>query len=258
MAQKRSRREKLRDNRDFDHTQLRESGHGHILHRDYSAHFFRWSFARRFIKSTDHVLEIGCGQDRPLSKILTGGVAPNVNTYIGVDLNSLKPSNRQRLKFIGEFNFIERWKELKRPRAESEGYDVLVCMEVVEHFHSRFMPTFMQACFELLKPGGTLLLSTPCYDGIRQAANHINEMTIDELRKYILKAKFTERTRFGTFMDIKHIGKGVPGWKVSPEAINEVKYGLSQYYDNDAISCIFAPLYPDLARNNLWVLERRK
>ena len=249
-----SRRPKGRDNRDYDLTQLREAGHGRSLHRDYSAHFFRWAFARRHITATDHVLEISCGQDRPLSKILTGGIAPHVDTYVGVDLNPLKPSESQRLTFLGEFNFIERWKELKARRPK--GYDVVVSMEVVEHFHSRFMPTFMNACHALMKPGGTMLLSTPCYDGRRQAANHINEMTIDQLHRHIDKAKLITTARYGTFIDIKHIGTARTSQLVSNEAVLELKKALSLYFDNDAISCIFAPLYADSARNNLWVLKR--
>ncbi len=250
-----SPREKLRDARDYDKTQLRQATHGQSLHRDYTAHFFRWGFARRIIKPTDNVLEVGCGQDKPLSKILTNGAAARVNSYLGVDLNQLKPSNAQRLTFLGGFNFIERWPELQELRPE--GYDVLVSMEVVEHFHSRFMPIFMKACYELLKPGGTFLLSTPCYDGVRMAANHINEMTIETLRQYIVKAGFMEHRRFGTFMDIKHIGKAETS-RGSKAAINEIRSLLSEYYDNDAISCFFAPLYPDHARNNLWVLNRPK
>jgi len=41
-----ARKEAQRDMRDFDTTQLHENGHGRTLHRDYSSHFFRWSFAR--------------------------------------------------------------------------------------------------------------------------------------------------------------------------------------------------------------------
>ena len=67
-----------RDSRDYDTTQLHEAGHGRTLHRDYSAHFFRWSFARRFVSVKDNVLEVGCGEDKPLSKILTGGAAAHV------------------------------------------------------------------------------------------------------------------------------------------------------------------------------------
>jgi 2-polyprenyl-3-methyl-5-hydroxy-6-metoxy-1,4-benzoquinol methylase len=243
-----------RDARDYDMTQLHENGHGKTLHRDYSSHFFRWSFARRFVKMTDNVLEVGCGQDKPLSKILTGGAAARVNTYVGVDLNKLKPSGSQRLTFHGEFNFVERYKELIKAGPKG-GFDVLVTMEVVEHFHSRFMPKFLKGCYDCLKPGGVMLLSTPVYDGVRMASNHINEMTIPILQKHLEKAGFKVRRRYGTFLDIKHIGKTDTD-RASKAAILEVRKALGEYFDNDAISNIFGCLYPDHARNNLWVIVR--
>ena len=249
------KREKLRDARDYDTTQLREAGHGRTLHRDYTAHFFRWSFAKRLIKPTDNVLEIGCGEDRPLSKILTGGAAASVNTYVGVDLNKLKPSNNQRLTFIGEFNFVERYKEVMKMRPE--GYDIIVCLEVVEHFHSRFMPTFMKNCFACLKPGGRLILSTPVWDRVRMAASHINEMDIPTLQAFIEKAKFKVERRYGTFMDVKWIGKAETD-RCDKDAILRVRKALEEYFSNDAISNIFGPLYPDHARNNIWIIRKPK
>ena len=73
--------EHKRDDRDFDVTQLHLDAHGKSLHRDYTAHFFRWSFARRFIRNTDNLLDIGCGTELPLIKPLLGsGPANNVNT----------------------------------------------------------------------------------------------------------------------------------------------------------------------------------
>lgn len=254
------RKEKNRDDREFDTTQLHEAGHGRTLHRDYSAHFWRWSFARRFITAKDNVLEIGCGEDKPLSKILTGGAAAHVNTYVGVDLNKLKPSASQRLTFLGEFNFIARYKELMK--MQPEGFDVVVHYEVIEHMKTEHGTSMLKACFSALKPGGVMLMSTPCYDGKRHAANHIHEYTVPELQKVTEKVGFVVEQRFGTFMDIKHIGKsGARGtsWSVGQVAdadIMNMRNLLSKYYDNDAISCLFAPLYPDNARNNLWVCRK--
>ncbi len=242
-----------RDAREFDTTELRCHGHGRMLHRDYSAHFWRWSFAKRFIDETHDVLEIGCGRDHALSHILTRNSFPYVKTYTGVDLNPLKLSDHKRLTLLGQFNFIERYKELLK--RQPAGYDILVSMEVVEHFHSRFMPAFMKAAFQCTKPGGFFLLSTPCYDGKRMAANHINEMTVETLQAHVKKSGFIVRRRFGTFMDIKHIGKAATEHCATP-AVREVWDALSVYYDNDALSCFFAPLYPDHARNNLWVLDK--
>jgi 2-polyprenyl-3-methyl-5-hydroxy-6-metoxy-1,4-benzoquinol methylase len=253
------RREKKRDDRDYDTTQLHASGHGKNLGRDYSAHFFRWSFARRFIGTTDNVLEIGCGQDKPLSKILTGGASARVNKYIGVDLNKIKPSESQRLTFLGEFNFVERYKELLKGEFK-EGFDIVVHLEVIEHMKVEHGTKLLKACFEALKPSGIMLMSTPCYDGKRHAANHIHEYEVIELHKATARAGFLVEQRFGTFMDIKHIGKvdiSMAGAGVEIDgAISTVKKLLERYYDNDAISCIFAPLYPDHARNNLWVCRK--
>lgn len=257
------KREKKRDDREFDTTQLRENSHGKTLHRDYSAHFWRWSFARRFITSKDNVLEIGCGEDRPLSKILTGGAAAHVNTYVGVDLNKLKESGSQRLRFIGEFNFVQDWKKLKdRVAPPQGGYDVVVHYEVIEHMKVEHGLSMLKGCFALLKPGGAMLMSTPCYDGVRHAANHIHEYTVPELQKMAEKVGFKIEARYGTFMDIKHIGKvnsgaaGLAPLIEQDKAIAVVKAALANYFDNDAISNIFGPLYPDYARNNLWVCRK--
>lgn len=251
------KREKHRDDREYDTTQLREAGHGKTLGRDYSGHFFRWSFARRFITVKDNVLEIGCGEDRPLSKILTGGAAPHVNHYTGVDLNKLKPSNAQRLTFLGEFNFVERYKELLKGD-KAGGFDIVVHYEVIEHMKAEHGAKMLKACFAALKPGGVMLMSTPCYDGVRHAANHIHEYTVPELQKAVEKAGFQVRKRFGVFMDIKHVGR--PGVAIQGDVksseVSAVKLELAKYYDNDAISCIFAPLYPDNARNNLWICDK--
>jgi len=260
-----ARREKNRDDRDYDTTQLHEAGHGRSLHRDYSAHFFRWSFARRFITQKDNVLEIGCGQDKPLSKILTGGAAAHVNRYVGVDLNKLKPSASERLDFHGEFNFVEQWKELLTGQFK-DGFDVVVHLEVIEHMKVEHGAKLLKAALACLKPGGIMLMSTPVYDGKRHAANHIHEYTVPELKAAVEKAGFVVEKRFGTFMDIKHIGKrlkydGLP--RSTPWAEEEVAHAaeiistlLKEYFDNDAISNIFGPMYPDQARNNLWVCRK--
>jgi 2-polyprenyl-3-methyl-5-hydroxy-6-metoxy-1,4-benzoquinol methylase len=249
-----TRKEKNRDDRDYDTTQLHANGHGKTLGRDYSGHFFRWSFARRFITTKDRVLEIGCGEDKPLSKILTGGAAPHVLHYTGVDLNKLKPSAAAKLQFHGEFNFVERYKELLKGD-NAGGFDIVVHYEVIEHMRVEHGAKMLKACFASLKPGGIMLMSTPCYDGVRHAANHIHEYEIPELQKATEKAGFKIEKRYGVFMDIKHIGKAETD-RANKSAIAEVKKALSEYYDNDAISCIFAPLYPDEARNNLWICRK--
>lgn len=263
-----------RDDRDYDTTSLHENGLGKALHRDYSAHFFRWSFARRFIKKTDHVLEIGCGVERPLWRLLFHGAMPRAAGYVGVDLNELRGGvgmNHKLTTILGKFNFVERWKELNRlaidDKTERAGFDVVVHLEVIEHMKVEHGAKLLKGAFGLLRPGGVMLMSTPCYDGKRHAANHIHEYTVPELRKAVEKAGFVIEQRFGTFMDVRELKQGVPvmpdvaerrGYDPSQlrEAIPVLASALGAYYDNDALSCFFAPLFPDRARNNLWVCRR--
>jgi len=240
-----------RDTRDFDTTQLHEAGHGRSLHRDYSSHFFRWSFARRHIRPEHNVLDVGCGQDQPLLKILTGGAARSCGNYVGVDLNPLRKPRATSYTLRGNFNIIEQWRELFQ--YEHAGYDRIVCFEVIEHMKREYGQQLLEVLRALLAHRGQVFLSTPCYDGVRHAANHIHEYTVQELHDAIVDAGFRIIKRFGTFMDIKHIGTRTE--QVDSRAIMQVRQALSEYYDNDAISCFFAPLYPDLSRNNLWILE---
>lgn len=248
-------REKKRDDRDYDTTYLSRNGtQCKSLHRDYTAHFFRWAFVRRWVRRTDHVLEIGCGPEKPLSHILTSlPPPPRVKSYTGVDIQPLVPGNSKRLTFIGEFNIIKQWRELKTPLG---GYDVIIHLEVIEHMKVNYGKKLLKICRDLLKPGGVMIMSTPCYDGIHHAANHIHEYTIAELRKLVHSANFVVERRFGTFMNVAKITRVSYGDEKIDKAIALVASELGEYYDNDAISCIFAPLFPDHARNNLWICRR--
>ena len=256
-------RVKERDSRDFDQTQLRlNGGAARTLHRDFTAHFFRWSFARRIIKKTDHVLEIGCGQDQPLKRILfesAGG--PQAAAYVGVDLNPLKASGNQHVALYGATDFTSPagYRNVMEA-APPAGYDVVVHLEVIEHMAVAHGAKLLKHCYQALKPGGLMIMSTPVYDGKRHAANHIHEYTVEELAKAVAKAKFTVEQRFGTFMDVKYIGRARSGSGVEErhldDAIALVRGRLAAYYDNDALSNIFGPLYPDHARNNLWLCRK--
>jgi 2-polyprenyl-3-methyl-5-hydroxy-6-metoxy-1,4-benzoquinol methylase len=199
------------------------------------------------------VLDIGCGQDKPLLGILRGGPSVNVKKYVGVDLNKIRPSEDSKADFYGEFNFVERWKELK----VHAPFDVVVNLEVIEHMNVKHGAEFLKGIRELLKPGGLMILSTPCYDGVHHAANHIHEYTVPELQALLEKSKFKVCKRYGTFIDIKHYRK--PQGKVPPETaatVLKMTALLEDYLDNDALSCFFAPLFPDHARNNLWLCSR--
>lgn len=244
---------KNRDDRDYDIRRINCKRSAQNLARTYSASFFRWSFARRFVSQRDDVLEIGCGADRPLFSLLTGGPAARVNTYLGVDICELKQTNNMRCSFIGEFNFVERWQELWTSNVSS-GFDVIIHLEVIEHMRVKFGEELLHGCHKLLRPDGKMLMSTPVFDGKKQLFGHVHEYTVEELQELLEKTGFTVEQRFGTYMYLKYLNNNSGG--LESATIGTVRDKLKKYYDNDALSCIFAPLFPDYAKNCLWVCEK--
>lgn len=241
--------ESIRDALDYETSTLHPTAYAEALLRNYSAHFFRWSFARRAMTVNDDVLEIGCGADYPLMRILTSGACAKCNTYLGVDMHPLPHINRLNSSLIGEFNFVERWPELK---TDKYGYNRVVHFEVIEHMRVEFAKEMLRGCRELLSDDGKMYMSTPCYDGVRHAYNHVHEYTVPEMAVMLSDAGFDVTRRYGTFVDIKHVTR------CDDAAVKSVYARLSEYFDNDALSCFFAPIMPDAARDCLWVCEKRR
>lgn len=236
------------DKRDFDTTSCREKQYGRWVHRDYLAHCFRWGFARRYIKGGERVLDVGCGPDQALAGILTYTASGIPEKLIAVDYGKVKPAlNAKWFELRAEFDFTTRWKEL-----EKEGpFDVITCLEVIEHMQKTHGAKLLKGMHALLKPDtGRLILSTPVFDPkVGMAMRHVHEYLTDELANAITKAGFIIEQRFGTFQNALKIKQTNPEHRAVWEA-------LKTYYSDDVLACFLAPLYPDLSRNNLWLLRK--
>lgn len=241
-------RGKPREARRFDKTSCQERQYGRMVHRDYAAHFFRWGFAERFCAGK-RVLDVGCGKDVALYEVLVhhGRMAKKAEKYVGVDLNPLRREMETKLAdAIGEFDFVARRGEL----LEKYGpFEVACCFEVIEHMGEEDGDALLRGIWECLRPGGTLLLSTPAASG-KPARNHVREYAISELRAKVERAGFSVLQRFGTFGDVNRIKASA-----SPEE-RIVEARLAEYYSHEVLSCFLAPLHPDACKNNLWVLEK--
>lgn len=249
-------RRRDREDRRFDKTQLKESHHGKLVHRDYAAHFFRWAFAARQLKPTDYVLDVGCGQDQPLAMVMTQRHGSERERYYGVDLNHIE---KKRMfawaTIVDEFNFIEQHKELiiGNPTSRSvlennqvDGFDKIICFEVIEHMEVDDGKRLLDAFQDVIISGGTLYLSTPVFNGYK-AANHIHEYTIPELQAAIEAAGFVVERRVGTFANIKDIER-----VASPMELEAMR-SIGWWFSNEVLSVMFACNHPDQSRNNLWI-----
>lgn len=226
-----------------------------VIHRDYIAHALRWGFSKRnFIEhEKTNVLDVGCGPSRPLLLVLFGGIGANplAKRYVGVDLNKIKPTNHKRSTLYPEFNFIERWKELK---AKEGQFDLITNFEVIEHMPKAMGLQLLKAFREMLTNDGTLLLSTPVYDGKARAANHIHEYTIDELDEHISNAGLYTVKRYGTFANYNDIKKACKA--AGRDDHLQTLEDLKGWFGGEVIASFLAPLYPDHARNNYWVIRK--
>lgn len=243
--------------RHFDQTSLSADCHGVTISRDYAAHWFRWGFAHQLIALSNNkhrVLDIGCGVEVPLARVLCGNsnltLVPEL--YVGVDLNKLNYSSdwHRRARFHSQFNFVADGLKLKE--SYPEPFTHAVCFEVIEHMQPEAALILLQHTRQLVADDGVFLLSTPVYDGKAKARNHIHEFTIEELQGLIATAGWTVKQRYGTFANINDLKKVVP-----PEQLQLLEQ-LHCFYSWDVLVNFLAPLYPDASRNNVWVLVKSK
>lgn len=239
-------------NRRFDKTQLKSTTHGFTVHRDYAAHFFRWGFIFKTIEyRKTRVLDLGCGQECPLARVLSFRMASVPGLYVGVDLNKIpKPFKSAWANVVDDFSFVDRHTELIEKYGKSS-FDVLTCFEVFEHMHPRDGLTLLQNAYDLTADGGRFYLSTPVYNGRKMAANHLHEYGIEELKEAIEGTGLWEiERRYGTFASWNEIKK------VMTKTELDLYAELNQYYDHEVLSCFLSPKYPDASRNNVWVLKK--
>lgn len=237
--------------RRFDKTQLKETGHGQTVHRDYAAHFFRWSWAKNWGGPGAKMLDVGCGQDQPMIKVLCNSLSTKPDLWVGVDLNKIKKkSGCKWARVYDEFNVVDHGHHLKK---FDDGIDFTVasCFEVIEHMHKDDGRRLLRNLRDLIEPlEGRILLSTPNYDGKHMAANHIHEYYEAELQELIESVGLEVVGKHGTFMN-KNVLK-----KVCSKQEWELLLELNKFHSYENLATFMAPKFPSHSRNIAWILKR--
>jgi len=245
-----------REPRRFDQTYLSEIKHGKLVHRDYAAHFFRWGFAWR-LGSGKRVLDVGCGPEWPLGRVLQrhGSMSRRASKYVGVDLSQdFSEVHVKCYDLYPGFDFTDaRNRDVLKERHGS--FDLVCSFEVIEHMDIGDGRMLVMGMAELLEPEGTILISTPRNPGDRkQARNHVHEWSDEELGAVFHEAGLRVRERYGTFGDVDSLRRAA---KADPAAL-QVYDRLRPYYSDEVLACFLAPLYPEACKNSIWVLEHKE
>lgn len=246
-------------NRQYDKTHLsldtaEERG---FVHRDYIAHCFRWSHVVKTLMSRHqykdaHILDVGCGKDQPLPRLMYSNKMTGFS-YTGVDINRMdfhptmvKAHQNGKVQYA----LLEETDSsiLEVDDLPWGPADFVVAFEILEHIQPFIVHRMLKSWREQLRPGGIAFVSTPVFNG-KAAANHINEMGRLTLGSAFEHAGFQVVENYGTFAsqsDYFHL--------MSSEE-QAIFNRLKKYYDSNVLSTMFAPLYPQGSRNNLWVIR---
>lgn len=241
-------------NQEYNKTSLRERVHGETVHRDYLAHVLRWGFAMRLIRDGDVVVDVGCGPDAALEKTLVKFPHPPIPKKLyAIDLVHFKPPFNERahewIVWMPGTNIFDA------VIPEYGDVDLVVCLEVIEHMPLERGRRLLEWIYGALKDDGRCLLSTPVHDGRHMPKNHVHEYTIPELWNLIDKANLQVVKRWGAFMNVNDARKCLAERYPGAEKIYD---DLSEYYSNEVMSVLFSPLFADAARNNVWMIKKRR
>ena len=226
-----------------------------FLHRDYIAHCLRWSHFVKCISrggayKTARVLDIGCGKEAPLAKLLySSKMFPEY--YCGIDIGKIERPNLGKYEeqaMFSSHDILNLWS------TEKSKFDFIVCFEVLEHIEPSHCMKILEAIRELLFDDGMAFISTPCWDVTHTAGNHVNEMRYETLGALFERHGFSITEVFGTFASIRDYQDKIDMDKTLRDLFNS----LRAYYDTNFLACVFAPLFPNRSRNCLWKVVKKQ
>ncbi|MCL4300775.1 MAG: methyltransferase domain-containing protein [Anaerolineae bacterium] len=150
------------------------------------AHRYYW--ASQFL-SGKKVLEVGCGPGFGL-----GYLAQHAGCIIGGDIT--KDSLKLARNHYGS-NISLAGMDAHRLPIQDGGLDVVICLAAIIYMN---LPTFLDECHRVLKPGGLLLINTPNKNipAFRPSQLSRNYYSIPELNS-LLKMHYFDTEFFGAF-----------------------------------------------------------
>lgn len=100
------------------------------------------------VKDGSNVLDIGCGYNGDLLKLLS----PKINEGMGIDISVTKKAVAKNIKLFSQ----RKNKKISLPK---NYFDLAICLAVIEHLEDP--ETILKTAYKSMKNGGALILTTP-------------------------------------------------------------------------------------------------
>ncbi|MDG5786494.1 class I SAM-dependent methyltransferase [Evansella sp. AB-P1] len=144
-------------------------------------HLARYYFSMPFVNG--RVLDIACGSGYG-SKMLAKKRKKDISELIGVDIAEDAITYAQKAYYHPLLSFRQGDIMDESIVNELGSFDTIVSFETIEHVEDDI--AFMNQMHRLLKPGGTLILSTPFGQGRGKPTNqpfHYHQLTVAEFKE---------------------------------------------------------------------------
>lgn len=146
----------------------------------FSRHKFAYQFAQNYV-SGKTVIDVGCGSGYG-SMLL----AKKAESVLGLDYHAAAIEYCRQNYHAAHLRFKQ--KDASTIDAENE-FDAAVCFQAIEHFHNP--GHFLNQLKKVVKPGGTILISTPnvkkSLKGSLKNPFHVNEMNYQQFNSLLQK-----------------------------------------------------------------------
>jgi len=242
-----------------------------VLHRDYLAHCLRWSYVAMMMHrgsryKTARILDVGCGSDLPLPRLLHSNRL--LCEYVGIDYNDESKFHKRnwgsmdvttygstifprdvQLKTSGDYVVGKSDRRHIRP-------NLITCFEVLEHVSASHARNMIKGFYRMAKLGDAeVVVSTPCWNVTATAKNHVNEMRHASLGAVFEDVGFEVMHNFGTFGSISEYQEAL--FKTYP-GVKAFFDDCRKYHDTNVLANMFCSPFPGLSRNSIWHLKPAK
>lgn len=164
------------------------------------------------LDTTTRVLDVGCGNG-----FWSGAFAKQGCTVVGIDASPTGIAIG-RAEYPGvRFEVLDITAALL-DALDEEPFDLIVSTEVIEHLYSPH--TWATGCLRALRPGGTLILSTPYHGWLKNVAlaatgkldRHLDAMREGGHIKFFSRRVATQLLSAAGFENIRFAGAGRMPW----------------------------------------------